>query len=126
MFAVIAWTGCRRGEACGLRWDDVELNDRSLLIHRAVIAIPGGVEVKGTKTGELRRIAIGTQTVKLLKAHRRRCESRAALFGVTVKDSAYIFSPDPAGCRPYNPFTITRTFVSRARQRRFPQSGSTT
>jgi integrase len=25
MFALIAWTGCRRGEACGLRWEDLDL-----------------------------------------------------------------------------------------------------
>lgn len=24
MLAVIAWTGCRRGEACGLRWSDID------------------------------------------------------------------------------------------------------
>jgi integrase len=112
IFAVIAWTGCRRGEACGLRWDDVDLQGRSILIRRAVIAVPGGVEVKGTKTGELRRLAIGPQAVKLLKAHRKRCNARAETCGARLEHPAYVFSPDPAGARPYNPFTITRTFVS--------------
>jgi integrase len=112
MFAMIAWTGCRRGEACGLRWDDLDLSGRSILIQRAVVAIPGGTEVKGTKTGELRRLAIGPQTVKLLKAHRKRCDDRAAACEAVVENSAYVFSPDIAGRRPYSPFTITRNFVS--------------
>jgi integrase len=32
-----------------------------------------------------------------------------------VENSAYVFSPDVAGRRPYNPFTITRNFVSACR-----------
>ncbi len=111
LIAVVAWTGCRRGEVCGLRWEDVDLEGKNVLIRRAVVAIPGGVEVKGTKTGEVRRLAIGPRTTKLLKAHRKRCDKRAAACGATIEESAYVFSPDAAGRRPYNPHTITRTFV---------------
>jgi integrase len=41
LVAVIAWTGCRRGEAAGLRWEDVDLTEGSLLIRRSVAAVPG-------------------------------------------------------------------------------------
>lgn len=112
MFGLIAWTGCRRGEACGLRWGDVDLQGRSVLIRRAVAAVPGGIDVKGTKTGELRRLALGPRTIKLLKAHRKRCDARAATFETVIGNSEYLFSPDPAGRRPYNPYTITRTWVA--------------
>lgn len=64
LVALVAWTGCRRGEVCGLRWEDVDLAAKSILIHRAVVAVPGGVEERGTKTGEQRRLAIGPRTVK--------------------------------------------------------------
>lgn len=112
LVALIAWTGCRRGEAAGLRWEDVDLVNKNLLIHRSVIAVPGGVAERGTKTGEQRRIAIGPKTVSALKAHHKRCTQRAEACGVLLSPDAYIFSPDVAGRRPYNPHTITRTFVA--------------
>jgi integrase len=118
--AVVAWTGCRRGEVAGLHWDDISLKDANLLIRRAVVTIPGGVQVKGTKTGDIRRIAIGPRTVELLKAHKNRSEARAKKCGVGIDPSSYIFSPDPASLRPYNPCTITRTFVSACKDAGVP------
>ena len=115
LVAVIAWTGCRRGEVAGLRWDDVDLNEGNLLIRRSVAAVPGGIQIKGTKTGDIRRIAIGPKSVKLLQAQRKRAEGRAKRCNTTVEPSSYIFSPDPAGKKPYNPYTITRTFVKACR-----------
>jgi hypothetical protein len=76
----------------------------------------GGTQVKGTKTGDIRRIAIGPKSVKLLKAHKKRADGRAKKCGATLKLSAYIFSPDPASQRPYNPYTITRTFAEACRE----------
>ncbi len=111
LFAVLAWTGCRRGEICGLRWEDVDLAGHSVLIHRSVVAVPGGVSERGTKTGEVRRFAIGPRTATLLKEHHNRCAARAKKCGATL-DPAYVFSPDAAGSRPYNPYTITRTFIA--------------
>jgi len=35
VFAVIAWTGCRRGEAAGLQWRDLDLDIGSVLISRS-------------------------------------------------------------------------------------------
>jgi integrase len=120
LVALVAWTGCRRGEVAGLHWEDVDFTQSNLLIRRSVVTIPGGVQVKGTKTGDIRRIAIGTRTVKLLKAHRKRSDKRARDCGGTIEPSAYIFSPDPASVRPYNPYTITRTFVDACKSAGVP------
>jgi integrase len=111
VFAVIAWTGCRRGEAAGLQWRDIDLDAGSVLISRSVSAVPGGSEVKGTKTGDQRRIAIGPRTVTLLREHRARCEDRAKTCGAVLHLGAFVFSPDPDGRGPYNPHTFTREFV---------------
>lgn len=111
VIAVIAWTGCRRGEAAGLQWADVDLDGGSVLISRSVSAVPGGSEIKGTKTGDRRRIAIGPRTVSLLREHEARCELRARACDSTLKPSAFVFSPDPDGQGPYNPHTFTRVFV---------------
>ena len=85
LVAVIAWTGCRREEVAGLQWRDVELTKGSLLIRRSVAAVPGGTHVKGTKTGDIRRIAIESKTLKLLKAQRKRADARAKERRATIK-----------------------------------------
>lgn len=120
LVAVIAWTGCRRGEVAGLRWEDVDVKGGNLVIRRSVATVPGGIQVKGTKTGDIRGIAIGPKTVKLLRAHRKRADARAKRIGGTIGPSAYIFSPDVASERPYNPYTITRTFVDACRDAGVP------
>ncbi len=109
--AFVAWTGCRRGEVCGLRWKHVDLDAKSALIAQSVVSVPGGVQVKGTKTGEVRRIALGTKTVALLRAHRERSEGRAAACETTLSPDSYIFSPSADGGSPYNPHTMTRVFI---------------
>ena len=110
LVSVMAWTGCRRGEVVGLQWGDVDLSKGSVVFRRSVAAVPGGIQVKGTKTGDVRRLALGPQTVALLKDHRKRCDTRARSCGTRISGTAYVFSPDPASERPYNPYTVTRTF----------------
>jgi integrase len=111
LVAVIAWTGCRRGEVCGLHWEDVDLDAGSLLVRRDIVTVSGGVIERGTKTGELRRIAIGPRTVELLRLHRERCIARAEVCATSVAPSAYVFSPDVECARPYYPASITRAFA---------------
>lgn len=94
----------------GLRWDDVDLVKGSVLFRRSVAAVPGGIQVKGTRTGDLRRIALGPRTIAELKAPKKRCDARAHASGSRIEASSYVFSPDPAGARPYNPYTVTRVF----------------
>lgn len=46
LVAVIAWTGCRRGEVAGLRWEDVDFKKGNLLIRRSVAAVPVSRRIK--------------------------------------------------------------------------------
>ena len=52
---VAAMTGCRRGELCGLRWSDLDLDGGSIVIRRSVSDLPGRVDIRSTKTGLVRR-----------------------------------------------------------------------
>ena len=74
MLALIAWTGCRRGEVCGLRWRDVNLDAQELVFERSVVAVPGGTLEKSTKTGDSRRIALDPQQPHFW-SHTVRCET---------------------------------------------------
>jgi integrase len=41
LYAVIAATGLRRGEALGLRWDDADLENGVIVVRRAVVQLAG-------------------------------------------------------------------------------------
>jgi len=110
--AFLAWTGCRRGELCGLRWNDLDLDRGDVVIRRSIAAIPGGTQEKTTKTGEARRIALGPVTQELLREHRDRCSARASACGTKLKASAFVFSPDPAGRAAWHPSTVSHRFVA--------------
>jgi integrase len=95
--------GLSQGEVVGLHWDDVDLAKNGVVFRRSVAAVPGGIEVKGTKTGDVRRIALGPRTVVALKAHKKRSVERARACAGRIVGTSYVFSPDPTGKRPYSP-----------------------
>jgi integrase len=66
-------TGMRRGEAIGLRWSDVDLENGRLSVRRALIPSGRGVIVSEPKTVKGRRvIALDPGTVEVLKAQAAR------------------------------------------------------
>ena len=70
---LLAMTGMRRGEACGLRWDDVDLEAGRLSVRRALIPHGDGVIVSEPKTAKGRRsIALDPGTIEVLKAQAQR------------------------------------------------------
>jgi integrase len=74
-------TGCRRGEALGVRWQDVDLDRGVVRIERSIEQTAAGLRVKAPKTRSGRRnIAISPWLVAELRAHRtRQNEQRLAL-----------------------------------------------
>jgi integrase len=72
LFEVLAFTGLRRGEVCGLRWTDIDL-ERQFLVVRSQLVEVGGHAIEGkpkTRSGEDRRVDIGERVVGALLAHR--------------------------------------------------------
>jgi integrase len=62
LFATLVYTGCRRGEALGLRWADVDLERRILTVRRSYAGL--------TKSGKHRTVPIAPPLADILKAHR--------------------------------------------------------
>lgn len=105
--------GARRGEMLALRWGDVDLAARSVLVHRALVDGGRGVGLvaKGTKTGRRRTpVALDDATVAVLREHRSRAIERALAAGVTLGADAYVFARDPAGASPWRPDSTSRRF----------------
>jgi integrase len=62
---------------------------------------------KDTKTHAKRRVALGTETVDLLKAHRRRQAETALASGASLPPDAYVLSRTTDASKPISPEWIT-------------------
>ena len=68
---VLIDTGIRRGECCGLRWEDIDLEAQVVTIRRNLCYTPArGVYVDTPKSGKVREVDIGEETAALLEALR--------------------------------------------------------
>ena len=73
LWHTIAMTGMRRGEAIGLRWQDVDLEAGRLSVRRALVPINREVVISEPKTAKGRRvIALDPATVEVLKTQAAR------------------------------------------------------
>ncbi len=65
-------TGCRRGEGCGLKWEDIDLKTGVVTIRRSLNygGKARGVYVGTTKTDKTRSLKIAPETIALIKQHR--------------------------------------------------------
>jgi integrase len=93
LWHTIAMTGMRRGEALGLRWNDVDFEAGRLAIRRALIPFGREVVVSEPKTAKGRRvIAIDPGTVEVLKAQAARQLHDQEQWGEGWVDSGYVFT----------------------------------
>ncbi|MFQ5968118.1 MAG: tyrosine-type recombinase/integrase [Acidimicrobiia bacterium] len=104
-----ATTGLRRGELAGLRWEDVDLDNRRVSVRRSRVLVRHNVELQAPKTARGRRqISLDPTTVAILKEHRRRqLEERMAL-GQEWRDTGYLFTTE--GGQPVRPDRFSKLF----------------
>ncbi len=113
-FGVYLWrlavTGCRRGEACALRWTDIHWEPAEIAISRSIAQIDQERIEKDTKTHQARRVAIDEATRELLREFHLRARERALAVGVALADDAFLFSEEPDGSAPWRPDVCTNWF----------------
>jgi integrase len=105
-----AVTGARRSELVALRWFEVDLERGVVEIRRGVVLGRDGIVEKDTKTHAVRRVALDPAAVQYLAAHRERSERVAAMCGTVIDGSAFVFSHEPDGSRPWRPDVVTHAF----------------
>lgn len=99
---LMADTGIRRGEACGLNWSDVDFNTLTVTVRRNLQYTPSaGVYEAAPKNGKTRVVDIGADTAALLKQLRSEQASTCM--------SRYVFTQDGSP-EPMHPQTPTRYF----------------
>ena len=109
---VVAATGVRRGEACALRWSDIDWVASQLTIDESVISSKGGAAIKSPKTrASIRRLAVDAGTLSELEDLKVEQQRLAVDAGVMLPESGFMFSADPGGATPPYPDTVTRAFT---------------
>lgn len=92
-YHLIALRGLRRGEAAGLRWCDVDLDEGTAVICRQLQRRDGRLMVCPPKTAHSTRvIALDRTTIAALRAHRSKQQAEAAAYGEGYRDSGYVFT----------------------------------
>jgi len=113
---LLASTGGRRGEVCGLKWKDFDPESGVCRIRRAVKHADGKIIVGDVKTHQERSLQLDDGTMAMLTAHRESMAKRASVAGTLLSAEAYILSESPNGSEPWQPNRLTQAF-SRLRKR---------
>ena len=117
LWAFLALTGCRRGEALGLRWADVDVAARRVLIAHTIGAVSGRVSAGTTKSGRGRSIAADPGLIARLDEHRR-TQTRQRMTARAWTDTGLVFTRRDG--RPLHPDTVTRAFTRAAAREGLP------
>lgn len=121
---VIAGTGMRRGELCGLWWSDIGpvtvdgVGGRSadLTVRRSVLELDGGeLLVKSTKSRKPRTFMVGGDVLDAFDVQRRLLGELAAVCEVVLPADGPVFADlraDPTGATPRRPGWLSHRWAA--------------
>lgn len=113
VFRLLAATGCRRGEACGIQWDDVDLDSEpaTVSLRRAVVNVDGELIVKDTKTHAERTVGLDPETASLLREHWTATVELGRVSGVPPQPTDFVFQREPGSAEPMPPDRISQAWL---------------
>lgn len=72
IISLICYMGLRRAEACALKWQDIDFENKTLYVRRNIIEVKGKLIEKETKTSKsTRKITLPESAIKLLKEYKK-------------------------------------------------------
>lgn len=93
MWHLFVYRGLRRGEACGVRRDDLSVQSKTLTISEQLVQLGAEVETSAPKSRAGNRIiALDADTLKVLKAHRKKQIAEQLEWGPAWQGSSRIFT----------------------------------
>jgi integrase len=108
-WAMLLTRGLRRGELCGLRWDDVDLDGSVARIVRTRVIVGGQASESLPKTAAGRRpIPLDPALIALLRRHRSAQAVEKLAAGAAYEDGGWLVA-DELG-RPYYPDSLSAWF----------------
>lgn len=95
LFTVTLFTGMREGEALGLLWDCVDLENGTLKVDKQLQLIRGSkgqYQMVPTKNSKSRTITLAPSVVKILRNVRHKQLENEMLYGAAWENSGFVFT----------------------------------
>lgn len=111
-YLLAIFTGMRCGEVLGLKWDDVDFENKKIRIKRSLCFVSGkGLIFKEPKTKKSKRqISISQHVVNVLKKHKQKQEFQKEKLGVQYQDNNLIVCTDDG--KPLDHETCYDNFIA--------------
>jgi integrase len=91
LWLLLVQTGLRRGEALGVRWQDIDLDKGKLRVRQCVESLRGNPHIQTPKSkAALRTITLFPESIAALRAHRTRQLERR-LIAIEWEDNDLVF-----------------------------------
>jgi integrase len=110
-FRLAAFTGLRRGEVCGLRWADVDLDARTVTIRQQLVQSGRDLIFGEPKTKRgARVVSLDSDTVARLRSHKAAQAAERLAWGPAYNDADLVFCREDGS--PVRPDQLSSRFVS--------------
>jgi integrase len=116
LVVVAGYSGLRRGELAGLKWEDVDLDTGRIVVRRQRVSVGYKVVERDTKTeaGQDRVVFLDADALSDLKVWRKAQTEERLKWGPAYQDGGYVFTWENGA--PYHPDYLTK-IVSRLLRR---------
>lgn len=111
LYAVALSLGLRRGEALGLRWQDVDLGNGVIRVRNALQRVNGALRLGPVKTdGSIRAIEVPSPCLRALRAHAAQQHEDERIAGKAWQAGQYVFASKLG--TPLEPRNVNRHFAA--------------
>ena len=122
VFAGLANTGLRRGEALALRWGDVDVTNRRIQVRGTLSREHGDLVVTDTKTEKSKRVLFMTDEIAgILRGVRKRQAEERLRAGSVWQETGFGFTTELG--QPCDPRNALRAFKVAAERVGVPRAG---
>ncbi|MDQ7794170.1 MAG: tyrosine-type recombinase/integrase [bacterium] len=105
-------TGMRRGEICGLRWEDVDLDLGTVMVRRTLVMVAGRPTPQEPKTARSRRrVKLPDSSVEALRQWRIEQKKERLVHGEGYVDSGNVFTQRDG--KPLRPDLLSKRYFPR-------------
>jgi len=120
LYTVALSLGLRQGEALGLRWQDIDLDQRTLRISFALQRVDGEVQLVEPKTIRSRRtLTLPESAVRSLRSHRVRQKEERLKAGEDWQEGGFVFTT--AIGTPLDPRNVLREYHAALKRTGLPR-----
>lgn len=110
VFRLALSVGLRRGEILGLRWEDIDMDNRALTVAQTMTLVDGKIGFGPPKTPESHRtLALDADILRALRQHRTVQKRQRLLAGTDYEDHGLVVQT--ALGKPLSPRNLGRTFT---------------